>query len=556
VLTSFVALSALPSFGQLGKVLGGKKSDQPVKVSDQAPQYSDADKQKMAQLADRPDVKDEIDARWRAQRNEDLEFAYNVNSSAHFVDISGPAFAEFREKYGRLYNNPILQQYVNNIGQRLVPKDSNNVYSFKLLLDPVPNALSLSTGSIYISTGLVAMLDNEAELAYVLGHEIAHVEKNHFYNRIRNEVLEEKLYEEKEKTSERNQKLFALGSVVAGGLAGHAIGGGGGFAAGAGIAGAGIFASQFLFRNKMVLTNWSVIEENEADDAGFKYMLDQSYDAREVPRLYATLKNSVGKDQRVGLGFIGNLQRVQERQANAQALITGAYKAQLDAKLAGAGLKGSSPEFSLIMAALKRDNGIIAMDYDLFDTAMDNLQDAVNLRSNDARAQLFLGKVKLMTARSPQDHQEAEACFRKALQYDDARGAYPDAHLEHALSLIAQNSTANTDEIKRELQTFVALYQREHQGQLPNNMPILYDFFTLSGDMSWYVPPAAVVSTQYVSALKTNSTGDTRGADAHQVTALATGGSRSSAAPVDVKAPAPATKPAPRVKPASASNPQ
>src|SRR5262249_43776199 len=132
VLMSCLSLSALPAVGQLGGVLGGKKkSDQPVKVSDQAPQYTDADKQKMAQLADRPDVKDEIDARWRAQRNEDLEFAYNVNSSAHFVDISGPAFAEFREKYGRLYNNPILQQYVNNIGQRLVPKDSNNVYSFK-----------------------------------------------------------------------------------------------------------------------------------------------------------------------------------------------------------------------------------------------------------------------------------------------------------------------------------------------------------------------------------------------------------------------------------------
>ena len=52
------------------------------------------------------------------------------------------------------------------------------------------------------------------------------------------------------------------------------------------------------------------------------------------------------------------------------------------------------------MAALKRDNGIIAIDYDLFAMARDNLEEAVNLRSNDPRAQLYLGKVISLTART------------------------------------------------------------------------------------------------------------------------------------------------------------
>lgn len=535
----FVSMLSLPCFAQLHLPGTKNKSDQP-KVSDQPGELSDADKAKMAEIADRPEVKEAIEQAWQEKRRADLEYAYNVNSSAHFADISTPAFAEFREKYGQLYNNPILQEYLNNIGQRLVPKDSPNVYSFKLLLDPIPRAEAFSTGSVYVSTGLVALLDNEAQLAYVLGHEIAHVEKNHFYNEIRNSILEDELYNEKEKDAAKKRAIFSAVASAAGAGIGAGIGGGRGALIGGLIgAGGGFVASNFLFRNKMTVTEWSVVYENEADDAGFDYMLNQNYDVREVPRLYATLRNSVTKDSRVGLGFIGRLNRVQERSAHAQALIAGAKKADIEAKMKSGGLKGSSAEFSLIMAALKRDNGIIALDYDLYDEAKDNLTEAVNIRSNDARAQLYLGKVTLMTARTPEDHQAAEASFRKALQYDEGRGAYPDPHLEHALSLIAENNSANTDEIKRELQIYVALYQREHAGQLPNNMPILYDYFTLAGDSTWYVPPVAVVSTQYVNPLKVNTTGDTSAFTPKQVADSATRGNSASTS-YNTSAPAPA----------------
>ena len=63
----------------------------------------------------------------------------------------------------------------------------------------------------------------------------------------------------------------------------------------------------------------------------------------------------------------------------------------------------------------------------------------LNLRSNDPRAQLFLGKVISLTARTPQDRSDAEDHFMKAIQYDGVRGAYPDPHLEHALHLIGEN---------------------------------------------------------------------------------------------------------------------
>jgi len=526
VLTISFLLSGL-SAGQFG--LGKKKDNPTVRTTDTPTELSDADKKKMAEIADRPEVKEEIRAAWDAKRQADLEYAYNVNYSLHFTDTAlGPQLAEYREKYGQLYNNPILQQYLNNIGQKIVPKDSPNTYSFKLLLDPMPRAESFSTGSVYVSTGLVAMLDNEAQLAYILGHEIAHVEKNHFYNQIRNEILEEELYKSKEADVEKKRAILGAVTAAAGAGIGAGIGGRAGAFTGAGIFAGGLVAGQLLFRNKMTVTEWSTVYENEADDAGFKYMLDQNYDVREVPRLYVRLDNTVTRDSRVGLGFIGRLSRVKERGAHAQELLTGSFKADLDAKLKAAGLTGSSPEFSLIMSALKRDNGIIALDYDLYDVARDNLEEAVNLRSNDARAQFYLGKVISLTARTPSDRQQATADFLKSIQYDEGRGAYPDPHLEHAISLIAEKNSANADEVRKELQTYVALYQREHAGALPNNMPILYDYFTLAGDATWYVPPAAVVSTKNVEALRVNESSSSGAATARQVVQAATSGSSES----------------------------
>jgi hypothetical protein len=229
-------------------------------------------------------------------------------------------------------------------------------------------------------------------------------------------------------------------------------------------------------------------------------MLDQSYDAREIPRMYARLDNLVGRDSRVGLGFIGNPARTRERQAEITSLLTSTYKATLDAKLKS-GLTGSGPEFALLMAALKRDNGVIAMDYDLFAMARDNLEDAEKLRSNDPRVHYFLGQIINMTGRTPDDKQQALNQFIESIKYDAERGAYPEPHLEQALFQISQNDPSLQEQIKKELKTYVALYQRQHGGALPLNMYIIYDYFLLAGDKSWYVPPASVVTTKNVDSL-------------------------------------------------------
>ena len=85
-----------------------------------------------------------------------------------------------REQYG-IYDNPVLQRYVNDIGQRLA-KASHRAglqYQFLVVDSPQVNAFALPGGYIYITRGLLAYLNSEAELAAVLGHEIGHVTARH-----------------------------------------------------------------------------------------------------------------------------------------------------------------------------------------------------------------------------------------------------------------------------------------------------------------------------------------------------------------------------------------
>src|SRR5947207_4498203 len=307
--------SAGTAWGQLGLGKHKDKEKEPAKSalgSDKAPELSDSDKKKLSEIEQRPEIRDEIETVWQEQQKHDMEFAYSINQSAHLESASG-----------QLYNNPMLERYVNGIGQRLVPQDSPNLFSFKILLTPYPKAEALTTGTIYVSTGLISLLDNEAQLAYILGHEIAHIEKRHFYNEVKNEVLQRELNLEKEKSAERKRTIFTAVTAGLGAGLGGAFGGGrGAFNGGAiGLLG-GYGASLLLIRSKTTTTEWSTVYENEADEAGFKYMLEQNYDVREVPRLYTHLDRVVTRDARVGLGFIGKPARVKERIVHIQSLLT------------------------------------------------------------------------------------------------------------------------------------------------------------------------------------------------------------------------------------------
>ncbi len=90
-----------------------------------------------------------------------------------------------RQEYG-VYDNKALQQYVNEVGQRLgqASHRPNLQYHFVVVDSPEINAFALPGGYVYITRGILAYLNSEAELAGVLGHEIGHVTARHSVQQI------------------------------------------------------------------------------------------------------------------------------------------------------------------------------------------------------------------------------------------------------------------------------------------------------------------------------------------------------------------------------------
>ena len=93
----------------------------------------------------------------------------------------GKAYVAQHEKEIKLYTDPVVLNYINTLGQSLVrhSKRSNIPYTFKVVDKKGVNAYAVPGGFIYIHLDLIRMAKTEAELAFVLGHEIGHIVGQH-----------------------------------------------------------------------------------------------------------------------------------------------------------------------------------------------------------------------------------------------------------------------------------------------------------------------------------------------------------------------------------------
>ncbi|MDJ0510615.1 MAG: M48 family metalloprotease [Crocosphaera sp.] len=95
----------------------------------------------------------------------------------------------------RLSRNSALSQRINNIGQRMAQNSSrpNIPFTFQVIQDNSINAFATMGGFVYLNTGLIAAAENEAELASVIGHEIAHISERHSIKQMRNVAISQGL---------------------------------------------------------------------------------------------------------------------------------------------------------------------------------------------------------------------------------------------------------------------------------------------------------------------------------------------------------------------------
>jgi hypothetical protein len=497
---------------------------------------------------------DTVDDAYERKMHEHAEFAFDLNTRNGLDQIKRDG--DKLKIYDALYDNPLAQDYVNRLGQSLVPTSTTKLYAFKITLNPIPEAKSLSTGTVYISSGLLSKIDNEAQLAYILGHEIGHIEKEHWFEDtlVSNGVSE---------YNEKQQKKRAIWGAVIGAATAGIAGAAGGDALGAGLLTGLVIAPTLLkFIMPNAVNSWDRIQEDEADQLGLKYMLDRNYDPREVPKFYASMQRTTRRDKRAGLGFMADPQRMNERMATVNLVLAGLtfnptnvlvgamdlanakpsapapsnnptktldastnaaaradaasrtigseMSAEIRQKLDAGELIGSSAEFEAVMAALKRDNGIRAFYYDMFQMARDNLEESLLIRSNDPFTHFYYGKVLKLTARNAGEKSRSLAEFVLAIQLDKRR-VLPEARLHRALALIENKENSQMSEIVSTLKEYVSLYQREHAGSLPPNMDVIYDYMQEAGEMTWAVPPVMNISTKNIEPVAVSSSGSSSG---------------------------------------------
>ncbi len=106
--------------------------------------------------------------------------AFSLISPEKEEAIGRRAHGEILKKFG-YYKDGALQAYVTRVGKRVLQKAESNPFKFRFTVvdHPMINAFAVPGGYVYVTRGILAELNNEAELAVILGHEIAHVTSHH-----------------------------------------------------------------------------------------------------------------------------------------------------------------------------------------------------------------------------------------------------------------------------------------------------------------------------------------------------------------------------------------
>ena len=184
-------------------------------------------------------------------------------------------------QFGGAYDDPKLQAYVKNIGERL--KDATEFkgeeFTFTLLNSDVVNAFALPGGYVYVSRGLLALARDEAELAGVLGHEIGHVRAHHTTARVKRAGL---------------GQAGAVAAQILGGLLGGYLGGDMGARLGAQVGGqAGALGAQAWVQG------FSREQEFEADQLGIQNLEAAGYEPRAMASFLGQLRANDQLDQQL-----------------------------------------------------------------------------------------------------------------------------------------------------------------------------------------------------------------------------------------------------------------
>ena len=157
-----------------------------------------------------------------------------------------------------IYDDPELDTYVRQVGEQLLQEANitSPPFTFTLLDSPDINAFAMPGGFIYVNRGLLAYLDNEAELAGVLAHEIGHITENHHSRR---------------QSAQMTSKVASVSAYI--------------------LTGSGDVYDAATMYGAEIISGFGRDMELEADSAGAEYLHQTGYDVDSMLSVIGVLKD-------------------------------------------------------------------------------------------------------------------------------------------------------------------------------------------------------------------------------------------------------------------------
>jgi beta-barrel assembly-enhancing protease len=227
----------------------------------------------------------------------------------------GKDYSKQIESTSRLITDPIITEYIARIGQDLVRNSDSQVpFTIKVIDSDDINAFALPGGFFYVDSGLILAADNEAELAGVMAHEIAHVAACHVA---------------RERTRGQLMNIASMATMMVGGPIGY-----------------GVYEAAGLAM-PMTFLKFSRGFESEADFLGVEYMYKAGYDPQAFTAFFERVKTLEKRRQNVIAKAFETHPQTPDRIAKTQKEINTLLPPQIEYKV-------DTSEFQDVKAELNR----------------------------------------------------------------------------------------------------------------------------------------------------------------------------------------------------------
>ena len=318
------------------------------------------------------------------------------------------------DRSGTLYEDSTVTEYVNTVMQNLIGPEIQSAglqISVKIVKNPLLNAFTFPNGVIYVHTGILASIENEAQLAALLGHELTHATHRHTIQELRG--------------TRRSGAMLGAFQMVAlpfgiFGAAASALGTVGHMAA---------------------VTGYSRSKEREADLEGLRLMVDAGYSPIEAPKLFEHLKRDLELRQVNEPFFFGTHPKLEERVESYHELIGDHYPS----------VKGEvgAERYQRTIIPLLRVNAETDLAMGRFALAEQSILRLLQQRPHDPEALFLWGEICRQRNGSG-DIEGSEAHYRQAITADPR---YPNAHKALGLILLRRGDrTAAKTELEQYLE--------------------------------------------------------------------------------------------------------